>query len=64
MEKCSFGEGTVFKPDGVNELDPCRYEVVARLKNVTVEVLRCKRCGHVEISWKKQDNTEEILDED
>lgn len=58
--KCSFGDGMVIKPDGINELDPCIYEDIAMYANVTVVVSRCKKCGHIEISWIRQDNTEEI----
>lgn len=60
MEKCHFPPGIAIKPDGVNELDPCVYEEVECYKNVTVHVMRCLRCGHVEISWERQDNTEEV----
>ena len=48
------------KPDGVNELDPCIYEDIEMYANVTVVISRCKKCGHIEISWLRQDNTEEI----
>ena len=57
--KCCHPEGVVIKPDGVNELDACVYEVAEVYRNVTVEVLRCKRCGNIEISWRRQENTEE-----
>lgn len=63
MTKCSFGKGITIKPDGVNELDPCLYETVEAYRNVTVKVLRCKRCGHKDIEWFRQDNTE-IIDVD
>lgn len=46
-------------PGWKNELDPCRYEVIEKHRNVTVEVLRCKKCGHVEIAWTRQENTED-----
>lgn len=59
MKKCSFGPGVTIKPNGVDELDPCNYETVAIYRNVTVEVLRCKKCGHTEISWHRQEDTEE-----
>ena len=59
MERCTWGDGITVKPDGIHELDPCEYEVVEAYRNVTVEVLRCKNCGHVEISWIRQENTEE-----
>lgn len=60
MKKCSFPNGVVRKPDGVNELDPCIYEEVEKYANVTVTVLRCKRCGHIEIEWQKQEDTVEL----
>ena len=45
MHKCEFPNGMVIKPDGVNELDPCIYEVVEKYANVTIEVLKCKTVG-------------------
>jgi hypothetical protein len=59
LKKCSFGNGTTIKPDGIHDLDPCQYDVIEKYRNVTVEILRCKNCGHVEISWFRQENTEE-----
>lgn len=50
-KKCSFGAGVSIKPDGINELDACRYEVLEVHENVTVEVIQCKKCGHQELSW-------------
>lgn len=58
--KCSFGDGITIKPDGINELDPCIYEEVEKYANVTVIILKCKKCGHIEIEWQKQDNTEAL----
>lgn len=49
MKKCSFGNGIVIKPDGVNELDPCIYEDIEMYKNVTVIVSKCKNCGNIDI---------------
>ena len=60
MHKCEFPNGMTIKPDGVNELDSCIYEVVEKYANVTIEVLRCKNCGHTEISWYRQEDTEEL----
>lgn len=57
--KCSFGDMTI-KPDGIHELDPCVYEDIEMYANVTVVVSRCKKCGNVEISWIRQENTKEI----
>lgn len=58
--KCSFGEGIIIKPDGVNELDPCVYEDIEMYANVTVIISRCKKCGKIEVSWLRQENTEQI----
>lgn len=62
--KCQHPGGVIVKPDGVNELDPCIYEEIERYRNVMVSVMRCKVCGHVEVSWTRQEDTEEVeLDE-
>lgn len=60
MKKCSFGDGITIKPDGINELDPCTYQDIQMFANVTVLISKCTKCGHVEISWFRQDDTEEI----
>lgn len=59
--KCSFGHGITIKPDGINELDPCIYEDKEIHSNVTVYVRRCQKCGNIDIAWKRQDDTEDIL---
>lgn len=61
MSKCEHHGGIIIKPDGVNELDPCVYEDIEKYKNVTVIVSRCIYCGHIEISWVRQEDTEVIL---
>lgn len=60
MAKCKFPDGITVKPDGVNELDPCVYEEVERYRNVTVIISRCTRCGHIDISWERQPDTERV----
>ena len=45
-------------PDGENELDPCLYEEIETHENCTVHVLRCKRCGHIEIEWERNEENE------
>jgi len=62
--KCSFPEGITIKPDGENELDPCPYRLKEIHRNVTVEVSQCPICGHIEISWVRQDDTEDEIVED
>ena len=61
MSKCKHSGGIIIKPDCVNELDPCVYEDIEKYKNVTVTVSRCIYCGHIEISWVRQEDTEVIL---
>ena len=59
LQQCSCGN-VIIKPDGVNELDPCFYEVQEKYQNVTVEISKCGKCGKVDISWFRQENTERI----
>lgn len=51
-------------PDGENELDPCQYALVDKRNNCVVEILQCKKCGHIEIFWTDKDLHPECLDED
>lgn len=59
-EKCQYPEG-VHLVIGKNEVDPCLYEEIEKYQNVTITVLRCKRCGHIELEWEKQENTRKLL---
>ena len=58
--KCTLPDGMIIKPNGVNELDPCDYEEVEKHINVVVTVLRCKRCGHIELLWEETEDSEHI----
>lgn len=55
-KKCRFPNGIAIKPDGVNDLDPCRYDTIEtmRFKKAPVEVSldRCVNCGYYEVSWR------------
>lgn len=57
-DKCRMPEGVSIKPDGVHELDPCIYRTKQIHRNATVIVSQCEKCGHIDISWKRQDDTE------
>jgi Zn ribbon nucleic-acid-binding protein len=57
--KCRRFKDIVIQPDGQNELNPCKYDEVSRYENVTVSVLKCRRCGHIEIELHRQPNTTE-----
>ncbi|MBR5862164.1 MAG: hypothetical protein IKZ08_02430 [Bacteroidales bacterium] len=60
-KKCQFPKGVTIKPDGIHDLDPCKYQRMESHKNVTVHIDRCMVCGHVEISWTPQENTQSII---
>lgn len=66
MDVCKFldaeGNEIVIKPDGENELDACEYVEISRLKNVTISILKCRRCGRISIGWMRQADTEEVED--
>ena len=65
QNKCSFGDGIIIKPDGINELDPCIYKEIEKYANVTITISKCVKCGRINIEWEKQDDTEEIeIDEE
>lgn len=53
--KCQHPDGIVIKPDGINELDACVYEEIESHENCTVTVLRCRKCGNIDIGWTKDD---------
>lgn len=50
----------IIKPDGIHPLSPHHFVEEEHLKNVTIQILRCKNCGHVSVGWCRQDNTEEV----
>ena len=60
MDKCKFPDGITIKPDGIHELDPCVYQEVERYANVTISIKRCQKCGNLDISWFRQEDTEEM----
>ena len=64
VAKCEWPEGLTVKPDGIHELDACVYDIVKKYRNVTIEVLRCSRCGNEEFVWYRQEDTEEVTDEE
>ena len=59
MCKCKYREGMELKIGDI-PVDPCLYETEKVLTNCTLEISRCKNCGHIEISWYKTANTEEV----
>lgn len=59
-QRCTHGDGVTMMLNG-HEVDPCLYEEIEKWENVTVTVLRCKRCGHIELEWTPQENTERLF---
>lgn len=41
------------------DADPCLYQEVETIEHCTVHVLRCKRCGHIEIEWEPEKNADD-----
>lgn len=52
--------GITIKPDGIHELSPHKFKLEQKLRNVTIEILRCEECGEVSIGWYRQEDTEEV----
>lgn len=63
MCKCQFPDGVSVEFMGA-ALDPCQYKVAEIHKNVTVEILKCPKCGCISVGWKRQEDTEDIILED
>lgn len=61
---CSFKDNIKIFPDGINELDPCLYETKEFYTNVNIEIVKCKKCGKMDIWWYRTPNTEKIDLED
>ena len=60
--KCSWGDGLTIKPDGEHELDPCIYRDIQIIRNATVIISQCMKCGHVVVGWELQEDSEIILE--
>lgn len=59
-EKRDAIENVSFMPDGIHELSKHQFEEEMILRNVTVQILKCKTCGEVSIGWLRQDNTVQV----
>ena len=45
------------------DYDPCVYVTKEVWRNATVEVMQCAVCGHIEITWHRQDDTVDITED-
>ena len=59
--KCRPPNGVVIKPDGVHELEPCLYEDKELHTKVDLTISQCSRCGHITFSWRRTEETEDII---
>lgn len=59
--RCAHGDGVTVKVGGV-PVDPCIYRAIETHYNCKVHILKCVRCGHIEIEWERQENTEDITE--
>ena len=60
-KKCRWPEGLTIKPDGIHPLSAHVMAAKEIHRNVTVEVGQCVKCGHVELSWYRQEDTEDEI---
>lgn len=54
-DKCHFND-----PNMEENFDACVYEVIEKYENVTIEVQKCKNCGHIEVVWYRQEDTKQV----
>lgn len=62
MSTCKWPDGLDFRPDGIHSLCPCNYVVDQIVKNATIEILKCRKCGHCSPSWTMQSDSIDITD--
>ena len=52
--------GEKFVLERTHDNEPCIFREKEKYRNVTVVISECKKCGHTDISWIRQDDTEEV----
>lgn len=60
MKKCQWPGNVTVRLDGIHDLDPCIYDTIEKHANVTVEVRKCRNCGHIDIAWYRQEDTVDL----
>lgn len=56
---CTHENGQITSMLGI-PVSPCVYDEIERYENVTVIISKCKKCGEIDIAWKKQENTKKV----
>ena len=51
MPDCDKDAWWEFRPDGKTSVSHHEYEEVEVIEGVTIQLLRCKRCGALSIGW-------------
>lgn len=60
--KCTWPNDVEAKIYGV-PVDPCLYTDRQRLHNVDITISECEKCGAIDISWSKNEDTEVIYED-
>ena len=61
-QKCTWPDGMEAKIHDI-PVDPCIYTDRQRLHNVDITISECKKCGAIDISWSKNEDTEVIYED-
>ena len=60
--KCTWPDGVEAKIYNL-PVDPCIYTNRQRLHNVDITISECEKCGAIDISWSKNEDTEVIYED-
>ena len=60
--KCTWPDGVEVKIGGI-PVAPCIYTDRQRLHDVDITISECEKCGAIDISWSKNEDTEVIYED-
>ena len=55
MPDCDKDAWFEFRPDGEHAMSLHDYEEIEVVHNVTVQILKCRRCGKISIGWYREE---------
>lgn len=61
-DNCNLTEKIGTIDIGNNTIDNCIYETQEAYANVTIEILKCPKCGKTTIAWRRQEDTIDLLE--